>query len=116
MCPAWGLQSLALPSPSTPPSVRPLLVTPAALHRLLDEVDTPCAFIDGGEVPGQPVRFDLLSLSAYRRDDVHINIGERLDESLRMARGQPCRPLCLLAEVVIATLEYSLWLLSGFVE
>src|SRR5215212_4782769 len=110
-----GLQGLVLPSPSAPPGVQPLLVTPAALYRLLDEVNTPCAFIDGGEIPGQPIGFDLLSLSAYRRNDVHINIGECLNEPFRMSRGQSRRLLGLLAEVVVAPLEYPFRLLSGSV-
>jgi hypothetical protein len=53
----------------------------------------PRSIADAGEVPRQLVGFDLLMPGAYRRGDAHINVGECLDERLRVLRGQPRCPL-----------------------
>src|SRR3712207_8809684 len=83
-----GLQGLALSSRSVPPGVQPLLITLAALHRLLDKVDSSRPVVDAWEVPRQVLGLDLLLPGAYRRDDAHIDVGERLDKTLWVARGR----------------------------
>src|SRR3712207_6924538 len=58
---------------SMPPGVQPLLITPAALHRLLDKVDSSCPVVDSWEVPRQVLGLNLLLPGAYRRGDAHID-------------------------------------------
>src|SRR4028118_395190 len=76
-------------------------------------MDTSRSVVDGGEARGQPIGFDLLLPGAYRRDDAHINVRKCFEEAFRMSRRQPRRPLGLLAEVVVAPLEYPFRLLHA---